>query len=249
MEKSHKDSQGLERMKNKYRDMLQLTDLPSQDNQPPKFITVLRSNITQGPAGIHHVKTQLDLLEEFEKTELLADYPDDELSPMHLAAFFYEDAEMIKRLADLCPGLIWKQRTGEYKGQTVLHILIIRQNTDGAEAILQYTDRKDLGRSGWLLNGKATGSGFKKTVMMGELPLSVAALTFNWDMVKKLDDHGAELHGRNSHGDTVFHSLVQYAADYPQKLTDVKTMTLKLHGLLLKKCANLEVKTVQLMYS
>jgi ankyrin repeat protein len=65
--------------------------------------------------------------------------------------------------------------------------------------------------------------------MMGELPLSVAALTFNTDMVDTLVSHGAKLHAVNSRGDTALHSLVRFAALHPEKEAEVVAMMRELH--------------------
>lgn len=64
---------------------------------------------------------------------------------------------------------------------------------------------------------------------MGELPLSVAALTFNLEMVDLLVSCGACLHATNTWGDTVFHSLIRFAALYPERLGSVETAMWALH--------------------
>ncbi|KAK7115702.1 hypothetical protein V1264_001524 [Littorina saxatilis] len=70
--------------------------------------------------------------------------------------------------------------------------------------------------------------------MMGELPLSIAALTFEEDMVKLLlHDFKAKIHHTNSAGDTVFHSLIRYSHLYPQKETQAVKMMTYLHHFLL----------------
>lgn len=69
--------------------------------------------------------------------------------------------------------------------------------------------------------------------MMGELPLSIAALTFNLEMVDLLLSYGARLQGTNSLGDTALHSLVRFAALYPEKTDDVTKMMQELHQRLL----------------
>nr|KAG5710103.1 hypothetical protein BaRGS_030179 [Batillaria attramentaria] len=125
----------------------------------------------KGEAGKEIALCQLELLQREGKLRLLANYTDDKLNCMQLAAFFQEDA-------------------------------------------------------------KATGSRFKSTVMMGGLPLSVAALTFNTDMVELLIEHGAEIFRRNAAGDTVFHTLVRYAATYTDKQNNVREMMMKLHKML-----------------
>ena len=73
------------------------------------------------------------------------------------------------------------------------------------------------------------GPRFHATVLMGELPLSVAALTFNLEMVDELLNRGAKLHAVNTLGDTVFHSLVRFVALYPEKEEEVERMLKELH--------------------
>ena len=68
------------------------------------------------------------------------------------------------------------------------------------------------------------GSLFNDTVMMGQLPLSIAALTFNLGMVDLLLDKKAKLYYQNDRGDTVLHSLVRYAAIFEDKQDDVVRM-------------------------
>ncbi|KAK7501771.1 hypothetical protein BaRGS_00006857, partial [Batillaria attramentaria] len=224
--------------KEDYSRMLQFTDVKTKKS---RFMRELNNNITKGRTGKKYALDQLDLLEDQGKTDLLGNYPEKDLNCMQLAAFFQDDAEIIKKLAELHPDLIWKQRKGEYDGQTVLHLLIVKQNLAAAEAVLKhaksFAGRFRGNRHGgiWqLMHGKATGSRFKSTVMMGGLPLSVAALTFNEGMVKLLIRHGAEIFRRNAAGDTVFHTLVLYSAVYPEKQQKVKDMMLKLHQLLVQ---------------
>lgn len=69
-----------------------------------------------------------------------------------------------------------------------------------------------------MLNICATGSQFVNTVMMGQLPLIVAALGGDTEIVDLLIDNKADLHAQKK-DDTVFHSLVKYAAIYPEKLS------------------------------
>ncbi|KAK7501828.1 hypothetical protein BaRGS_00006914, partial [Batillaria attramentaria] len=186
-------------------------------------------NIREGKKKLNEVKLQLQALKKTDMTDLLANYPrvdEDELNPMQLAAFCYDDEEIIMKMASLCPYLVWKRRSGIYAGQTVLHVAIIKRNMKAVNAILEIKAPPGLD----LLKGKATGSEFTNaTVMMGELPLSVAALTFNFVLVTKLLDKGAEVFGTNSRGDTVFHSLVRYAGEYPEKSKEAKKMIQRIH--------------------
>ena len=73
------------------------------------------------------------------------------------------------------------------------------------------------------------GSIFNDTVMMGQLPLSIAALTLNMKMVDLLLDKKAKLYSQNNLGDTVLHSLVRYAAIFKDKQEDVARMMKALH--------------------
>lgn len=75
-----------------------------------------------------------------------------------------------------------------------------------------------------LLHIRATGSRFVNTVMLGQLPLTVAALTGNTDIVDVLLEFRADLHIQNEEYDTVFHSLVKNAATYPEKVVTVIQM-------------------------
>ena len=65
---------------------------------------------------------------------------------------------------------------------------------------------------------------------MGELPLSVAALTFNLEMVDLLLGHGAKLHEVNTRGDTVLHSLVRFIHHYPDQEAQVAEMMREIHS-------------------
>ena len=73
------------------------------------------------------------------------------------------------------------------------------------------------------------------TVMLGGLPLSIAALTFNLEMVDMLLSYGAELSDSNDRGDTVFHSLVRFSALYPEKEAKAEKMMKDLHQRLKRK--------------
>ena len=59
--------------------------------------------------------------------------------------------------------------------------------------------------------------------------MSIAALTFNVDMVDVLLQRGAKLHATNTQGDTALHSLVRFAYLYREKTHDVERMLLELH--------------------
>nr|KAG5710105.1 hypothetical protein BaRGS_030181 [Batillaria attramentaria] len=187
------------------------------------------------------VTVLLESREPEDMKKLLSVIPDEgsKLDCMQMAAFFHKDVKLIKKLAELDPKLIWNVRgKGRYEGQTVLHIVIVQQNQEAAEFLLNADEtNKDKMK---LLSTEATGSMFDGTVMMGKLPLSVAALTFNLDMVELLIKNGAEISRGNKDGDTVFHTLVRFAELYPETQTDVVKMTLELHKLLLDQLKRAE---------
>ena len=146
-------------------------------------------------------------------------------SLLHLAALFLQDhsaARLIRILARLCPGLLAAERGGEYRGQTALHIVVSKGNLAGAEALLAEIDEQS--ERDTLLEIRATGLRFERTVMEGELALHVAALTLNKDMVELLLEHGARLDAVNSLGDTVLHALVRFAGRHPDRTDQVVEM-------------------------
>ncbi|XP_062574069.1 transient receptor potential cation channel subfamily V member 3-like [Saccostrea cucullata] len=110
----------------------------------------------------------------------------------------------------------------DFESQTALHVAIVQSNFKAVEMLLKYansTNKKEK-----LLQISANGKQFKNTVLMGQLPLSVAAL-----MMKKQDcldterfKTGASLWEKNSLGDTVFHSLIKYGDVYHEKILHVK---------------------------
>jgi len=82
-----------------------------------------------------------------------------------------EIRELVQK--DKC--VLTKQQNAGYKGQAAIHIAICRESIAILNTLL-VTDKvtvKDM------LRIKATGKKFKKTAMLGELPLVVAALTLN----------------------------------------------------------------------
>ena len=150
---------------------------------------------------------------------------------------------IIGRLVDICPDLLSLARgTCNYKGQTPLHIAITKGDNNVTKLLLSSAENQaETGNTQSLnrikiamIHTPATGNLFVNTVMMGELPLSVASLTFNENTVNILIDHGADMHAQNSYGDTVLHSLVKYSAVYPNKTDNVIEMFKYLNCLLKK---------------
>ena len=166
----------------------------------------------------------LDILKKERKLKLLANYRANEgESILHVAAKFNQSSEIIETLIKTCPELMTTARreSEEYHGQTALHIAIAKGNVDAVETMLSEILNLSQNLKNALLHQLATGFKFVNTVMMGELPLSVAALTFNQEMIVALLQNGAELERRNTKGDTVFHTLIRYAAIYPEHVPNI----------------------------
>ncbi|KAJ8300710.1 hypothetical protein KUTeg_022229 [Tegillarca granosa] len=160
---------------------------------------------------------------------------------LHIAAKYQDDEALVFKLVDLEPRLMLlaRDQSMSYRGQTALHIAITKGNYEAVEAMLAKAACVPSIKTD-IICKPATGVRFVNTVMMGELPLSVAALKFNTEMVDLLLYHGAEINRRNTHGDTVFHSLIKYAAIYPDKIYDVIKMFDHLHKCLLDTSPSLK---------
>lgn len=108
-----------------------------------------------------------------------------------------------------------------YKGQTPLHVAIVKGNFSAVETILQITDKK---LTQELLSICAVGEKFQNTVLIGQLPFSVAALACTNEDFKIIDYlfEKVEIWEKNEAGDTVFHSLIRYADIYPEKMQHIQ---------------------------
>lgn len=97
----------------------------------------------------HVSDSTLDLLKEvLGKSSMLRHlktYQVDENNILQEAAVSLRSTEVIKLLAEKCPGLVMHQSEGEYAGRTALHILVSGQNLEGAKALLDsITRHKDV---------------------------------------------------------------------------------------------------------
>ncbi|XP_046547748.1 LOW QUALITY PROTEIN: transient receptor potential cation channel subfamily V member 6-like [Haliotis rubra] len=200
------------------------TQLYQTDKQD--FLKQLVTNVTLGQDKEEDTLVQLDVLQRmgWEGSELLAAHRDKDETLLNLAAKFHEDITVMKRIIDVCPGLLLVSRTGEYEGQTTLHIVISKCNHAAVRMLLKAGVVKKF--KDQVLRMVATGSRFTNTVMMGELPLSVAALTLDIDIVELMFKYGTSdmISFQNSYGDTVFHSLIKYACLNPNKTNAVLEM-------------------------
>ncbi|XP_033732844.1 transient receptor potential cation channel subfamily V member 5-like [Pecten maximus] len=170
----------------------------------------------------------LSLFNYYNRTDALVKYRENEDETfLHTAAKYQDDDSMVQRLAKLCPQLLTQARENseDYKGQTAFHIAITKGNICAVETMLaqaKQSQSSDILKR--MMYTEATGARFVNTAMMGGIPLSVAALAFQPEMVYILIENEAEIEHANADGDTVFHSLIKYAAIYPEKITDVVSM-------------------------
>lgn len=128
-----------------------------------------------------------------------------------------------------------REHSLKFRGQTALHMAITKCNKAAIEAMLGACSTHKKEEMSSLLQTRATGFRFVNTVMMGQIPLTVAALTGNIEIVDVLIKSGADLHIQNDEEDTVFHSLVKYAATYPEKVMNIIQMMRHLNHKLREK--------------
>lgn len=113
-------------------------------------------------------------------------------------------------------------QSSNFKGQTILHVAIAKGNLEAVKIILENTKNEEIQK---LLCTCAVGSKFNNTVLMGQLPLSVAALACkekDFQIITHLLLQKAKIWNQNEDGDTVFHSLIKYADIYPEKTQHLK---------------------------
>lgn len=135
--------------------------------------------------------------------------------------------EFLIELAQTQPELLKEQRDLNdregYKGQSPLHVAIVKEYPECVTEILKIAKKNKMTKD--LLCINATGDKFKNTVLIGQLPLHVAALACknkNFEIIKILLCNHARIWQKNENGDTVFHSLIKYADDYPEKMEHIK---------------------------
>lgn len=178
---------------------------------------------------------RLDAFEKLGKCKLLQLYEIPEQQGetlLHLAIKSQNNLELVKRLSTLCPELLrmGREQSRDFRGQTALHMAIAKGNKKAVKSMLKVGSNSTNFNMSTLLNICATGSRFVNTVMMGQLPLTVAALVGDTKIVDLLIKNKADLHAQNKEEDTVFHSLVKYAAIYPEKVIGVIQMVRHIHN-------------------
>ncbi|KAH3797134.1 transient receptor potential cation channel subfamily V member 6-like [Dreissena polymorpha] len=177
----------------------------------------------------YFVKIVRDIAENSKLDKLLkAAYDDDRKGEtvLHMVIRLYTFETQIQRnvveiLINTFPKLLLQERSqdSKYAGQTPLHLAICKGNVWLVNNMLREL-ASDERYSTWLrgvLEKRAYGTMFRNTVMMGELPLFISALTMNKDMYNLLLHYGASIDAKNSMGDNVCHSIIRYAHLYPDK--------------------------------
>ncbi|XP_062616864.1 transient receptor potential cation channel subfamily V member 5-like [Saccostrea cucullata] len=154
-------------------------------------------------------------------------------SLLHIAVKCHDTLHFVELLGKYCPGLLVKHKENpEFYGQIPLHIAIAKGNLSVIELMLKQVQKNTNKRNSFLqdlLHKQASGSRFLNTIMMGQLPLTVAALKGDSCVIELLIKYGANIVQQNNLGDTVLHSVVKYAAIYPDKINYLKEMLLHLN--------------------
>ncbi|XP_071985386.1 transient receptor potential cation channel subfamily V member 6-like isoform X3 [Engystomops pustulosus] len=117
----------------------------------------------------------------------------------------HENLEAAEILLDEAPQLINQPMTSDlYQGQTALHIATVNQNINLVVALIR--------RGAAVSSPRATGKFFalnpRSLFYFGEHILTFAACVGDIEIVKILLDHGANLHAKDSWGNTILHILV-----------------------------------------
>lgn len=134
---------------------------------------------------------RLDAFEKLGKCKLLQLYEIPEQQGetlLHLAIKSQNNLELVKRLSTLCPDLLrmGREQSRDFRGQTALHMAIAKGNKKAVKSMLKVGSNSTNFNMSTLLNICATGSRFVNTVMMGQLPLTVAALVGDTEIVDLL---------------------------------------------------------------
>lgn len=175
--------------------------------------------------------------------------------------------KFVKTFAKKNPKLLKEQRDSKeisevgfynFQGQSPLHVAIVNGYADAVKLILKIAAKDNMTKD--LLCILATGKKFKNTVLMGQLPLSAAALVCrdeNFDVLKilfqenmlensrteiekdaariikdtlrtisnharNIKDTLCTISNQNKEGDTVFHSMIQYADTHYDKMQHIE---------------------------
>ncbi|XP_070181490.1 transient receptor potential cation channel subfamily V member 5-like [Littorina saxatilis] len=178
----------------------------------------------------HDEDKALELIDHMDST-ILCSLDDSYGSLLQLAAAAHtEGSKVLVKLMSKCPHLLLEERTGRFNGQTPFHTLVSKGDVRAVRNIVSNNPFKKY--CGLLMTVCSDGTSFDGTVMMGQLPLTIAALTLNNKMVDALLEFDTDfklLPSSNKKGDTVFHSLIRYSCLYPEEELNVQNMMRYLH--------------------
>ncbi|XP_030072297.1 transient receptor potential cation channel subfamily V member 6-like isoform X2 [Microcaecilia unicolor] len=132
--------------------------------------------------------------------------------------------EVTELILDKVPALINVPMTSaKYRGETPLHIAILRQDVKAVENLLQ--------KGADIIHARASGicflPGKESLCYFGEYPLSFAACTGSEEIIRLLIGHKAPLDAQDSLGNSVLHVLVlQEDNDMVRRVYDLLTVLL-----------------------
>lgn len=143
-------------------------------------------------------------------------------SLLHLALKSTDTLKCVEKIIQCNSDILLesRQENEDYKGQTPLHVAIVNGNIKAVKCFLG--NSKTMTQT--LLCKPAIGTKFKNTVLMGQLPLNVAALACrneHFEIINYLLKKNADIGKANEDGDTVFHSLIKYADADPEKIQHI----------------------------
>ncbi|XP_052806094.1 transient receptor potential cation channel subfamily V member 5-like [Mya arenaria] len=185
------------------------------------LINTLFTAIERG--NIIDIKRQISDIKSEGKENILRDVSTEGETVLHKAVKMRTHPNVLTVLLEECPDLLCESRQCSelYRGQTALHIAITDGNIQVINTLLTCGNHQGKIKLNKVFSTQATGTRFENTVMLGELPLAVAALTLNIQIFDTLVEFGCRVDEQNSCGDTLFHSLVKYSHLYPEKQADI----------------------------
>lgn len=126
----------MERTKYATKSTTQLIDKVEKD----EFLLSLAKDIKFG--DIESASIRLDTLERKGNLKWLENYKSQSETLLHLAVKKHNDESFIRKLAELCPDLIFEKKLKEFLGQTALHISITKGNVALTKILLDVVQQK-----------------------------------------------------------------------------------------------------------
>ncbi|XP_033760245.1 transient receptor potential cation channel subfamily V member 2-like [Pecten maximus] len=184
----------------------------------------------------HYKCSQLDK----EKNQAIdTDETDDTI--LHLATAILDESHnrIIEEIVKISPELLASSKGKDHQGQTPLHILIARKHNDTLK-IIKMLSKREIGANlrRKIFNPNVTGTVFRNTIMEGDLPFIVAALTLDTETAEVVIEmteqslqisqsnpgQSSDINVQNSNGNTVYHCLIEHAARHPDEIQKVIAM-------------------------